>query len=106
MKTTNFKAALLVILMAITLPASSSTITSDPKSGDPTTKMTDERGDQLIQRLNEIKDMDKSDLSRSDKKELRNEVKSIKKELKDSGRGIYLSVGAIIIVILLLILLV
>lgn len=58
----------------------------------------------LVNRLNEIKDMDKSDMSRAEKRELRKEVKSIKADLKSSGNGIYLSVGAIIIVILLLIL--
>ncbi|MEP6617557.1 MAG: hypothetical protein ABJA57_13295 [Ginsengibacter sp.] len=59
----------------------------------------------LLTRLHEIKDMDKSTLSTTEKKELRNEVKSIKKELKKNSKGIYLSVGAIIIIILLLILL-
>jgi hypothetical protein len=41
--------------------------------------------------------MDKSDMSRAEKKELRNEVKEIC-TFKATG-GIYLSVGAIIIVI-------
>lgn len=60
----------------------------------------------LTSRLNEIKEMDKSELSRSEKKELRKEVKAIKADLKSSGNGgIYLSVGAIIIIVLLLILL-
>lgn len=59
----------------------------------------------MLNRLNEIKEMDKSDLSSSEKKELRTEVKTIKKNLKSSGHGVYLSVGAIIIIILLLILL-
>lgn len=59
----------------------------------------------MLNRLNEIKEMDKSNLSSSEKKELRTEVKTIKKNLKASGHGIYLSVGAIIIIILLLILL-
>ncbi|MGM8363433.1 hypothetical protein ACSV4D_16080 [Flavobacterium sp. ARAG 55.4] len=59
----------------------------------------------MLNRLEEIKEMDKSDLSSSEKKELRTEVKTIKKNLKATGHGIYLSVGAIIIIILLLILL-
>lgn len=59
----------------------------------------------MLNRLDEIKAMDKSELSSVEKKELRKEVRTIKKELKASGNGIYLSVGAIIIVILLLILL-
>jgi len=59
----------------------------------------------LLQRLYEIKDMDKSHLTRSEKRDLRNEVKSIKKEMKARSQGVYLSVGAIIIIVLLLILL-
>ncbi|CAM3951598.1 hypothetical protein FLSI110296_05475 [Flavobacterium sinopsychrotolerans] len=59
----------------------------------------------LLNRLDEIKAMDKSSLNSSEKKELRKEVRAIKAELKSTGNGIYLSVGAIIIVILLLILL-
>lgn len=59
----------------------------------------------LLNRLDEIKAMDKSELSSSEKKELRKEVRAIKAELKSTGNGVYLSVGAIIIIILLLILL-
>ncbi len=59
----------------------------------------------LLSRLEEIKDMDKSALTRVERKELRKEVRAIKAELRSTGNGIYLSVGAIIIVILLLILL-
>ena len=59
---------------------------------------------QLIHRLEDIKGMNKSELTRLEKKSLRKEVKGIKKELKANGKGVYLSVGAIIIIILLLIL--
>lgn len=59
----------------------------------------------LLLRLQEIKDMDKSDMSSSEKKALRKEVHSIRHELRRNNNGIYLSVGAIIIIILLLILL-
>ncbi|PTB97522.1 hypothetical protein C9994_02665 [Marivirga lumbricoides] len=59
----------------------------------------------LLTRLDEIRNMDKSDMSSSEKKELRKEVRSIKRELKATGGGIYLSAGALIIIILLLILL-
>ncbi|MES2575843.1 MAG: hypothetical protein V4572_12940 [Bacteroidota bacterium] len=58
----------------------------------------------MFNRLEEIKAMDKSSLSRSEKKELRKEVRAIKSELKATGNGVYISVGAIIIIILLLIL--
>jgi hypothetical protein len=59
----------------------------------------------MLDRLDEIKEIDKSTLTRVEKKELRKEVREIKATLKASGNGVYLSVGAIIIIILLLILL-
>jgi hypothetical protein len=62
------------------------------------------RAEALVQRLEEIKALDHSALSHSEKRELRKEVRTIRKELHSNG--VYLSVGAIIIIILLLILLV
>lgn len=59
----------------------------------------------LLNRLDEINNIDKAPLSRTEKRELRKEVRTIKKELTESNGGIYLSVGAVIIIILLLILL-
>jgi hypothetical protein len=58
----------------------------------------------MTNRLEEIKAMDKSVMTRSEKKALRDEVKEIKR-VQSSG-GVFLSVGAIIIIVLLLILLV
>lgn len=59
----------------------------------------------LLTRLDEIKTIDKSELTGSEKKALRKEVRGIKHELKEQGQGVYLSVGALLIVVLLLILL-
>ena len=61
----------------------------------------------LIARVETIKAMDISALCSSERKELRNELRAIKSDLKsiDGGVTIYLSVGAIIVIILLLILL-
>ena len=69
------------------------------------TEIANERATQLVGRLNEIHSMDRSTLSRTERKELRHEVHAIKKELAGISGGVYLSVGAIIIIILLLILL-
>lgn len=49
--------------------------------------------------------MDKSKLNRSEKKMLRKEVRAIKSELKEKRHGVYVSVGAFIIIILLLVIL-
>lgn len=87
--------------MAITLPASSSMIVPDAGQTNSAAKTEEPRAQQLLQRLEEIRDMNKSELTRLEKKSLRKEVKEIKKEMKG---GVYLSVGAIIIIILLLIL--
>ena len=59
----------------------------------------------MTDRLEEIKAMDKSSMTRVEKKELRKEVREIKTTLAASNNGVYLSVGAIIIIVLLLILL-
>lgn len=59
---------------------------------------------QLLERLKQIKDIDKTALTSLEKKQLRKEVREIKKEMRETSKGVYLSVGAIIIIILLLIL--
>ena len=59
----------------------------------------------MLLRLNEIKEMNKTNLNSSEKKSLRKEVRSINRELKTMSGGVYLSVGAVIIIILLLIIL-
>ena len=61
----------------------------------------------LENRLREIEAMDLKALEKSDKKEIKMEVKDINRDLKRhaiSG-GVYISVGAAIIIVLLLILL-
>lgn len=57
----------------------------------------------LLDRVDEIKNMDKSNLKSSERKELRRELREIKRELR--GKGIYISTGALIIIILLILLL-
>lgn len=63
------------------------------------------KADAMVERLKEIKAMDLSMLSASEKKVLRSEVLSIKQELKALGGVIYISAGALILIIVLLIIL-
>ena len=58
----------------------------------------------LIDRVYEIKAMDMSKMTLSEKKALRTELKSVKKELK-AVEAIYIPIGTAIIVLLLLLLL-
>lgn len=71
--------------------------------------LTDEQKEQRLEmiksRVEEIKAMDKSHLTRQERKELRKELKEMKEQARVlTGGGVYLSVGAIIIIILVLIL--
>lgn len=95
----------LFVLMAIALPATAATIVPESATAKDPVKTENVRVQQLTQRLEEIRSMDKSGLTRMEKKNMRKEVREMKKEMKALSGGIYLSVGAIIIVILLLILL-
>jgi hypothetical protein len=59
----------------------------------------------LLLRLDEIKAMNKTNLNASEKKNLRKEVRSIRHNLREISGGVYLSVGAIILIVILLIVL-
>ena len=59
----------------------------------------------MLNRLEEIKIMDKTSLQSSERKALRVEVRAIRSSLRSSGNGIYLSTGAIILIVVLLIIL-
>ncbi len=94
------------LALIFTLSIGANTVSAAEKN-NAKTEMTAEQKAQLgriVSRVDEIKSMDKSDLSRSEKKELRKELKELKSQARAVGGGVYLSVGAIIIIILLLIL--
>ena len=95
---------MILLSLATALPAFA-TITNPVTEAAVNNAATNEaKSEVLLRRLEEIRDMDKSNLTRAEKKELRKEVKEIKASMKAYGGGVYLSVGAIIIIILLLIL--
>ncbi|MDP5172096.1 MAG: hypothetical protein NWR72_17765 [Bacteroidia bacterium] len=80
------------IQAAATAPA------SQPISADSTTLEV------LTLRLNELKGLDKSEMNAPEKQEIRREVRKTKKEINSIGNGVYLSGGAILVIILVLIL--
>ncbi|MEX2592822.1 MAG: hypothetical protein WD426_08605 [Anditalea sp.] len=63
------------------------------------------RLDEIERRVKEIKAMDFSEMSKDELKNVKVELKELNKEAKQNGGGIYLSVGAIIVILLVLILL-
>jgi hypothetical protein len=94
----------IAVLSIAFIPAHSETI-SPITPTTTTTPAEAEAARVLIKRLDEINAMDKSVMSAPEKKALRKEVRTIKKELNTNGGGVYLSVGALLLVIILLIVL-
>lgn len=88
------------------IPLQTNASTSEPATSlvDPVSSESAEV--KLLElRLAEIKAMDRSELNASEKKALKKEVKSIKHNLKEMGDGVYLSVGALVLLAILLIVL-
>lgn len=98
MKIRSFISILLVSLsFVIAIPAMASV--PGPGSKEVPKEV---RKAQIESRLLEIRSLAKTNLTHAEKKELRKEVKQMRREAR--SQGIYLSIGAIIIIILLLIL--
>ena len=95
----------LLLLALLSTPLKAITATFPTTTATTTPPNLSAEANTLMTRLGEIKTMDKSMLNASEKKQLRQETRSIKRELKKSSGGVYFSVGAIIIILVLLILL-
>lgn len=71
---------------------------STPAAADPEIQ-------RLTNRLEEIKAMDLENMPRSERRKYAKEVKQIEKRMKAVGGGVYISAGALILIIVLLIIL-
>jgi hypothetical protein len=83
--------------------------TSPDKSAVPVkteNKLSEEELSRLTRRVEEIRDMDKTNMTVKEKRELRKELKAIKENVKRDGSVIYISAGTLILIIILVILLV
>ncbi|MFC3198508.1 hypothetical protein ACFOET_12860 [Parapedobacter deserti] len=99
---------LAIVMMAFTF---GETVSAKALADDPgkKTEMTDAeieaRLAEMRARVAEIKAMDKSSLSKVERKALKKELREMNKQARKWGSGgIYLSVGAVIVIILVLIL--
>ncbi|MNK30608.1 hypothetical protein D3C87_490280 [compost metagenome] len=73
---------------------------------NPKTELTAEQKvelESITKRVEEIKSMDRSSLTKTERKALRKEVKELKKRADFLNQNVTLSLGAIIIILLLLI---
>ena len=67
-------------------------------------KLSAEEVTSLTKRVEEIRGMDKSEMTSTEKRELRKELKGIKANVKRSGEVIYISGGTLLIIILIILL--
>jgi hypothetical protein len=92
-------------IMQKTKKVNNVTVSSTPASNETSVKkLSDEEINCLVSRLNEIRDMDKKQLSKGDKRALRKEVKDIKQTLAEQDYVLYISLTALLLIILILIL--
>ncbi len=94
------------LVLIFTLGISTNTVSAATKK-ETKTELTAEQKiqyERLVNRVEEIRSMDKSNLNRAEKRALRKELKEMKAAANGLNQGVYLSVGAIIIIILVLIL--
>jgi predicted PurR-regulated permease PerM len=76
------------------------------KNDQPLTEQQQAQLQKITNRVDEIRDMDKSNLTREQKRVLRTELRTMKTQANAiSNGGIYLSITAILVIILLLLIL-
>ena len=105
----RFILAALVLMLSCTIANVNATPLNNSPLAANTTLLTpqqiDARMEEMKLRVKEIREMDRSTLTREQRKDLRLELKGMNKEARRMGHnGVYISVGALIIIILLLIL--
>ena len=81
---------------------------TDPKTTTPgkaENKLSEEELIRLTKRVEEIRDLDKKELTGKEKAELRKELKGIKETYRRDGGVVYLSAGTLILILILVIIL-
>lgn len=102
------KAKFLVMLGLLALFCVTPVLANDTNKSDPAKEARySPEVQEIVDRINELKYIDKSELTKEEKKELKAEIKELKEEANEASKrgGIYISTGAIIIILLLIIIL-
>jgi hypothetical protein len=100
------KKLIYIVLSFFLLTGSINVAQASEKNKQELTEAQQLRVEQIVKRVEEIRSMDKSNMSHTEKKELRQELTTMKKEASAiSNGGIYLSVTALLVIIIILILL-
>ena len=107
--TLNHKIMKKLIYIALSFCLIFASTTTQAADGKPAKELTEQqkiRIEQFTKRVEEIKQIDRSSLSDSEKQDLNTELKDMKKEAKAiSNGGIYLSVTLLLVIIIVLLIL-
>jgi hypothetical protein len=108
------KTIIMVYLMILSLGVSTAFAAGNDKKdrkdeaaipGKTENKLSEAELARMTKRVEEIRDMDKSDLTAKEKKEVKKELRAIKENVKAAGGYIYIGAGTLLVIILLVILL-
>ena len=69
-------------------------------------RLSDDEIDRITKRVEEIRKMDKNDLTDAEKSELKSELKEMKKDVKKASGTIYIGGATLLLIIILVLLLV
>ncbi|HZL08560.1 MAG TPA: hypothetical protein VFC65_01065 [Prolixibacteraceae bacterium] len=107
MKKTIFYVFVLIFTMTTSMSFASKTdmkSASDKSAVPVENKMSNEEVTRLTNRVEEIRSMDKSDMSVSEKRELRKEKKAIKENVRKRDGVIYIGGGTLLLIIIIILL--
>lgn len=97
---------LLILFVNINVSAASPLVAAEkPAKVVEKEKVESPEAKAILTRLEEIKAMDKSEMTGKEKRELRKEVRALKTKAAQLGGGVYISAGALIVILLLILLL-
>jgi hypothetical protein len=110
MKRTIFFGILMIFMMSASVAFAGKT---DLKSASDNTaatvktenKLSEEEMSRLTKRVEEIRAMDKSEMTSVEKRELRKELRGIKENVKKDGSVVYISGSVLLLIIILIIIL-
>ena len=104
MRKTIFIAILMIFTMVSTSAFANKAGTKSVAPVATENKLSAEEISSMNKRVEEIRSMDKSEMTSSEKRELRKESKGIKENVRRSGEVIYISGGTLLLIILIIIL--
>ena len=104
MKKTTFFAILLIFILSATTSFAGKSVLKNAVPVKAENKLSEAELSRLKNRVEEIRSMDKSEMTSTEKRELRKENKAIKENVRKGGEVIYISGGTILLIVLILLL--